>query len=96
MGALTCTKRSYRLDITNTQMIRLERSEDFGAPVTTTLLDKLNALPGVSGIEYNGHFGAAVYFDIDAEDDTAAAREGIRGLILTHIDGLKRKPRKRG
>lgn len=93
MGKLTCTYRSYRLDITNAQMLALLDSEGFGipAPKGGTLFDKLDKMPGVSDIEYNGHFGAAVYFTIDADDDSADFRAGVKGLILTHLDSLPQK-----
>lgn len=93
MGKLTCTHRSYRLDITKAQMLALLDSEGFLKPDPKggTLLSKLDKLPGVSDIEYNGHYGAAVYFTIDADNDSADFRAGVKDLILTHLDSLPRK-----
>lgn len=96
MSRLVCTRRSYRLDITNAQMLALLDSESFTKPdpVGGSLFDKLDKMTGVSRVEYNGHFGSAIYFELDADIDTADFRAGVKGLILTHLDNLPRKAKK--
>lgn len=87
---LTVTKTSYRMDLTDSQMLKLMEGEHFSKPEPAggTLCDKLSRLRGVSAIEYDGHFGAAVYFSIDADDDTPALRAQISALVRVHIKRL--------
>lgn len=51
-----------------------------------TLCQKLEQIDGVSGVEYSGHFGAAVYLTIESVSDTPDGREAIRSIIKSHLD----------
>lgn len=88
MARLTCTVRSYSLDITDAQMIALLKSEGWGKSPAVTLLERLDKVEGVSRIEYDGHFGAAIYFNINADVDTAELRRAIIALIDEHLAAL--------
>jgi hypothetical protein len=45
------------------------------------LFYKLDAIEGVSGIEYDGHFGANVWFTVDNEHDTGKLHNQIEEII---------------
>lgn len=79
---------SYGVDISDADMISLEKAERRGVlfPWNEHLCKQLLAINGISDVEYNGHFGASVYFSLDAEEDTPATHETIISLIRTHLD----------
>lgn len=85
------TRRSFALEIPKAAFLDLEDSESYvsnNAAFKTgaqTLCSKLDALPGISNIEYNGHFGAFVYLSIDDEDDTPELRAQITQIITDHL-----------
>ncbi|MFG6082178.1 hypothetical protein ACEUZ9_002821 [Paracoccus litorisediminis] len=86
------TKRSYRLEIADRdRFLDLLDSEshisgDAGfEPGARTLSAKLDELPGVSGCDYGGHFGQAIYLDIEDEFDTDALKARIGEVIEAHL-----------
>lgn len=40
---------------------------------------------GVHSVEYNGHFGSAIYYTVDAEDDTPELHASVTAIITAHI-----------
>lgn len=54
-------------------------------PGESTLSEKLEELPGVFRVEYDGHFGPTVYFSISAEEDNDANRMKISETIEEHL-----------
>ncbi len=84
---LTITKRSYRLDISDEQFLKLSRHEDSNWR-EKTLSAKLDEVRGVSRTEYNGHFGASIFFDIDTDEDSAELRKEIRKIVRDHLDDI--------
>jgi hypothetical protein len=96
------TNRAYSIEIAETAFIDLLDSESYVtgsaalSPGMTTLGDKLDRLPGVTDTEYDGHFGAAIYVRIDAEDDGPELHRLIETIITDHLawcKGLKKKRR---
>jgi len=67
--------------------------DDFHDPLKPSLLDRLEGDPlkapreieGVSRVEYNGHFGAAVHYTVDAEEDLPDAHDKIRRIIADQV-----------
>lgn len=51
-----------------------------------TLCAKLGRLDGVSGLEYNGHFGSFIYLDIDVENDRIGTKKEISRTITEHLE----------
>ena len=61
-----------------------DRQDDDNWNCLSTLLDNIE---GVCDTDYNGHFGAAIYFSIDAKYDSPVKRVEITTLILDYIYG---------
>ena len=86
------TGRKYAIDIEESKFMDLLDSESYvtngGAfqPGCQTLCEKLNPMPGVWGVDYNGHFGAAVYMTIDADEDTNERKTEIAAIIQKHLE----------
>lgn len=57
------TSRSYAVEVPVEDFLALTRVEN-AFTFMDTLGERLDRLPGVSGAEYNGHFGSAIYFDV--------------------------------
>ena len=78
-----CESRSYSVELTVNQFLKVERKDDkckgndFGL---MTLLEKL----GCYSIEYNGHFGSFIYYTLSASDDTEALRQTIEQTIVKY------------
>ncbi len=62
-----------------------DRQDEDNWDCLSTLLDRIE---GVHDTDYNGHFGAAIYFTISAEHDSPKKRVEITTLILDYISGL--------
>lgn len=54
-------------------------------PGESTLSEKLEKLPGVFRVEYDGHFGSAIHFSISAEEDNDFNRMKISEAIEEHL-----------
>ena len=50
------------------------------------LYDRLNEIDGVTGVEYDGHFGPFIYFSVDLDKDVPAILEQVKKTIERHID----------
>ncbi len=77
-----CTRREYAVEIPVDAMLRLLESERTGKlPLGVMLSEKLEEFDGVSNVDYDGHFGANVFYRVDSEDDTPELHESIYALI---------------
>ena len=93
---LKCTARQYAIEIAYDAFNALEDAEDrYLIPYEEFLFQKLDKIPGVDSTEYNGHFGAAIYCRIDAEDDTKQTQSVILSTIQDHIVLCKRQRAKK-
>lgn len=55
-------------------------------PGVQTLDEKLHGVADVADIDYNGHFGAMIYFTINADADQTAVAAEIEPIINSHLD----------
>jgi hypothetical protein len=82
---LVPTQTSYCVELPTEDYLAVEHNDEKGE----SLLDKLGAIPssgrGVLNVEYNGHFGAYIFFTIDKEDDTPELHDAIIKTIRAHI-----------
>ena len=96
---LEITRRSYAITIEDGPFLDLLDSESYVSDNAAfkvgkqTLSDKLDELPGVSGTDYNGHFGAAVYLTIDADEDKPKLHERISRIIDRHLHWCAKLPK---
>lgn len=95
LGPIERGAAAYCIEIENTDdFIALCRADDdLHSPLHPTLLDRLDGdhlkglreIEGVSRIEYNGHFGSAVHYTVDAEDDLPDTHDKIRRIIADQV-----------
>lgn len=91
------TRRSYSVEISDDDFDALSDTESYATDHVAlrdgnkTLSEKLDGLPGVSGTDYNGHYGSNVFFTIDAEDDKPKLHKRIERTILTHLKWCRRQ-----
>lgn len=84
------TRVSFLLEITDEQMTALMNSESYVTDNAaykegnSTLCDKLKAT-NAHTVEYDGHFGAAIYLTLNVDDDTPAERKNIASIIEKHL-----------
>lgn len=85
------TQTSYAIEIDEHRFLDLLDSESYVTENAAynngneTLFKKLNDLPGIFDIDYNGHFGSAVYLKIDIDDDTDELKAQISNIIEKHL-----------
>jgi hypothetical protein len=76
----------YRVEVpTDKFAARLTGQKDDEGTDGKTLGEKLEALPGVFDVRYNGHFGPRVFFSIRAESDTLFTKQDIEMTIRRHL-----------
>lgn len=64
-------RRDYTFVVTNEELLALMKVEGFNCQLRdhTSLVSYLDKLPGISRIEYDGHFGAHVFASVDTDED---------------------------
>ena len=96
------SRRSYSIEIGVPRMFDLLDSEDIVTdhaalkPGVLSLSEKLEKLPGVSGVEYDGHFGPAIFLTVEDEHDDDAFKASVAETIESHLTwcaGLKKDAR---
>lgn len=107
LGEFEPTSRSYAVEVEMAAFIALLNAESYTNKTAEeidafeALVTKLEKLDGVTDVEYDGHFGANIFFTLDTEKDNAAYRKVIRKVIVRHLHDCqklkpKRVPRARG
>lgn len=79
------TKSSYCVRITVNQLMGVLDRDDranHGEDMLFKLMDK----SGCIDTNYDGHFGANIYYELDAEYDTLERRENIEKAIIMYAD----------
>jgi hypothetical protein len=84
MLKLERTRTEYAVEVSIDAFLAVSKWEDW-TNRELTLLDKLDKLPGVDNIEYNGHFGPCFYFRLDVDHDTPAMHARIARTIEQHV-----------
>lgn len=82
------TSSDYAVEIETSDMLALldyEHAFTGRAPDGEKLFEKLPKIDGVDSVDYDGHFGAAIYFAIATESDTPETHEAIKALIESHL-----------
>lgn len=85
-NTMEVTARSYAYELSVVDFMAVEKLDDEQELWADTLCAKLEEVPGVSAVEYNGHFGAFIYFRIDAEDDCEELRDKIDRMIRDYVE----------
>lgn len=52
-----------------------------------TLCDRLNKVDGLVEVDYDGHFGPNLFFDVEAADDTPELWTKIEDIINDYLEG---------
>lgn len=93
------TKRSYAIAIEDNAFLDLLDSESYVSGNAAfkegkqTLSQKLDALPGVYNVDYNGHFRAFVYLDIEDGEDKPRLKTQIARIIEKHLAWCAKLPK---
>lgn len=79
---LTRTACEYALEFDFPMMLAIIKADESAPKALSDLLDEI---PGVDRTNYSGHTGAAVYFRVESESDTAATHQSVVHAIQCHI-----------
>jgi len=81
----TATSYCFSISIEEFGAMDIRDEERWEDGEQIALFEILNAMDGVSDSDYNGHFGAYVYFTIDATNDSTELRAKIGDIILRYV-----------
>jgi hypothetical protein len=64
-------RRDFTFDVTKEELLALQRVEGLNCQLEdhTSLVSYLDKLPGISRVEYDGHFGPHVFASVDTDED---------------------------
>jgi hypothetical protein len=82
---------NYAVSIATDQMLALMNAEGLYGPLQMEphLSERLEKISGVSKVDYDGHFGAAVYLTVDFDSDTTKTHDAIASVIAEHLARCK-------
>jgi hypothetical protein len=82
---------NYAISISTDQMLALINAERLYGPLQMEphLSERLEKVSGVNKVDYDGHFGAAVYLTLDFESDTTKTHAEIKAVIAEHLARCK-------
>ncbi|MNC11988.1 hypothetical protein D3C75_597010 [compost metagenome] len=83
----SCTRRSYAVEVTVKQFTLIEQRDDKCKGLSDFGLLSILENMGCHSIEYNGHFGATIFYTLDTETDTDTLREQIERTIINYANG---------
>ena len=80
------TQRNYSISISEERFTEISEAESYKNPDYfesdyTTIGEQLDKLDGVWNVEYNGHFGSAIYLTLDVEHDNDETWAEIEKII---------------
>ena len=78
--------REYAFPVTVRQMKKILHRD---TKEQLTLVERLDDSPGISRVNYDGHFGPYIYLTIDVAQDSRKYRHQLRDLILAYADNNK-------
>lgn len=89
------TATSYAVGVDDATFLALLRHDESEFELGhRSLVEELNDVPGLSNVEYSGHFGAFIYFTIEAmyeaPDRQDATRASVNEVINKHLDRATR------
>lgn len=93
--APTVTQTSYAVELEHDDFMVIVQAEDRSAiEYANHLIWKLTGgrethhtgIDGVHSVEYNGHFGACIYYTVDADRDIPAVHELVNTMIRSAIE----------
>ncbi len=77
------TQRNYSISISEERFTEIADEESYKNtnPLSNTIGEQLDRLDGVWNVEYNGHFGSAIYLTLDVEHDNNETWTEIEAII---------------
>ena len=75
-----CTKKQYTIEVDYLKIA----TADWEGAFEDYLHNKLEMCDGVTDVDYDGHFGNAVYLTVDQEFDTPRLWQEIEKIITQH------------
>ena len=78
------TSTNYSIDVSMERFEEICEAESFKNIGTCglTIAEQLEKIDGVWKVEYDGHFGAAIYLTLDVEHDTDEIWAQIEAIII--------------
>ena len=80
------TATSYQYQISKERFTAIVDRDNEVETYAEMLCAQLEALDGVSDVEYNGHFGANIYLTVDADHDGSKTATAIFDLIWNYSE----------
>jgi len=79
------TATSYSVLLTREEMIKV-MDNDIHDDTGPQLCELLDSLPGVTDVNYSGHFGAFIFYTVAVEPDCVELRARIEDIIKQYVN----------
>lgn len=80
----TETMKQFCVELTKEEFIKIldkEKEQENNNDWDNHLFNELNKIDGVDDTDYNGHFGANIFFSFDVDYDEAATMKAVKKVI---------------
>ena len=82
MFTTECLSRTYTMKMKKEDFLKIMEKDNEGGD---SLYYKLEQITGLFSIDYDGHFGPAIYYSVFAEHDNGKTANLIEKTVLDHI-----------
>ncbi len=84
------TQTSYQIDI-DIESFNIITAWEWDRPAgVDTLAEVLEAKSSACGVDYNGHFGIAIFLTLEIQDDTPAEWDNIQYIIKEWVENAEK------
>lgn len=84
------TAMSFCIELTKEDFLKImevDSKEENEGNWDNTLFQKLDKIDGIVDVDYNGHFGANIWLQMDLEFSIREMAEKIKKIVKEHING---------
>lgn len=86
---LSVVSKSYRLDVPLEDFKFIMKDESFANGSRYLFWDKITKVVEIYDVEYNRRYGPAIFYTVNAEDDTEELHKKIQDLFISTVKQLK-------
>lgn len=86
---LVVVSKSYRLEVPLEDFKIIMEDESFIGNGCYLFWDKIQQISEIYDVEYNGHYGPAIFYSVNEEDNTEELHKRVQNLFVDTVKQLK-------
>jgi hypothetical protein len=75
----------FCVELTDKQMLSILKKDDIRLITTGSLFHHLSQIENISDVDYDGMFGAAIWYTVEVENISEALHQQVRDTIKKYI-----------